>query len=155
MRGGCFLISRLVGGPASSRLRASEGKQKTGKRAPPGGGPAPRRHGWSSVPLNRAFFKLDQGGQGGGGGDRERDRPTRHRRHHVCLPVGRDGSPILYYKIITRCIHWRCNIRLGLRCVVRGISISQSYNTICVPRIPPGNRRTSQTVTGGRYHRYR
>ena len=87
------------------------------------------------------------------GGGRERNRSTRHRRHHVCLPVGRDGSPILYHKIITRCIHWRCNIRLRLGCAVRGISISQSYNTICVPRIPPGNRRTSQTVTGGRYNR--
>ena len=52
------MISRKVVGPASSRLRASEGKQKTGKRGPPGGGPAPRRHGWSSVPLNKAFFTI-------------------------------------------------------------------------------------------------
>ena len=42
-----------------------------------------------------------------------------------------------------------CNIRLRLTCVVRGVSTSQSYNTICVPRkIPP-------QAPGGRYNHYR
>ena len=53
------------GRPGLLQAASERGKTKPGKRGGPGGGPAPRRHGWSSVPLNRSLFKLDQGGQGG------------------------------------------------------------------------------------------
>ena len=45
-------------GPGLLKAASERGKTKTGKRPPPGGGPAPRRHGWSSVPLNKAFFTI-------------------------------------------------------------------------------------------------
>ena len=69
--------------PGLLKAASERGKTKTGKRGPPGGGPAPRRHGWSSVPLNRAFFKLDQGG----GGERERSADQAPAASCVCVPV--------------------------------------------------------------------
>ena len=42
------------GRPGLLKAASERGKTKTGKR----GGPAPRRHGWSSVPLNKAFFTI-------------------------------------------------------------------------------------------------
>ena len=46
------------GRPGLLKAASERGKTKTGKRGGPGGGPAPRRHGWSSVPLNKAFFTI-------------------------------------------------------------------------------------------------
>ena len=50
-----FYLS-VSAGPGLLKTASERGKTKTGKRGGPGGGPAPRRHGWSSVPLNKAFF---------------------------------------------------------------------------------------------------
>ena len=55
-RGRALLISRSVGGPAPSRLRASEGKQKQENAGGPGGGPNPTRLARPSVTLDKAFF---------------------------------------------------------------------------------------------------
>ena len=55
-QGRALLISRSVGSPAPSRLRASEGKQKQENAGGPGGGPSPTRLARPSVTLDTAFF---------------------------------------------------------------------------------------------------